>query len=61
MRSRDNVVFTALVGSVLFVGAAIMALVLLAAGAPQAIAIGVVLAALPVGPLVGTYLWLDRY
>ena len=61
MRSRDNVVFTALVGTVMFVGAGVMALVLLAAGAPQAIAIGVVLAAIPVAPLVGVYLWLDRY
>jgi protease PrsW len=61
MRSRDSVVFTALVGTVLFVGAGIMALVLLAAGAPEAIVIGVVLAAIPVGPLIGTYLWLDRY
>jgi protease PrsW len=61
MRSRDNVVFTAVVGTVLFVGAGMMALVLLAAGAPDAIAIGVVLAAIPVAPLIGTYLWLDRY
>jgi RsiW-degrading membrane proteinase PrsW (M82 family) len=61
MRSRDNVVFTALVGTVLFGGAGVMALVLLAAGAPGAIAIGVVLAAIPVAPLVGCYLWLDRY
>src|SRR3954454_20224110 len=61
MRSRDTVVFTALVGTVLFVGAGVMALVLLAAGAPQAIAIGVVLAAIPVGPLIASYLWLDRY
>jgi len=61
MRSRDNVVFTAVVGTVLFVGAVLMALVLLAAGAPDAIAIGVVLAAIPVAPLIGTYLWLDRY
>ena len=61
MRSRDSVVFTALVGTVMFVGAGVMALVLLAAGAPGAIVIGVVLAAIPVGPLVGSYLWLDRY
>jgi RsiW-degrading membrane proteinase PrsW (M82 family) len=61
MRSRDNVVFTALVGTVLFVGAGVMALVLLAAGAPGAIAIGVVLAALPVAPVIGCSLWLDRY
>jgi RsiW-degrading membrane proteinase PrsW (M82 family) len=61
MRSRDNVVFTALVGTIMFVGAGIMALVLLAAGAPDALAIGVVLAAIPVAPLIGCYLWLDRY
>jgi RsiW-degrading membrane proteinase PrsW (M82 family) len=61
MRSRGNVVFTTLVGTVMFVGAALMGLVLLAAGAPDALAIGVVLAAIPVGPLVGVYLWLDRY
>ena len=61
MRSRDSVVFTALVGTVMFVGAGVMALILLAAGAPGAIVVGVVLAAIPVGPLVGSYLWLDRY
>jgi protease PrsW len=61
MRSRTTIVFTSLVGTVMFVGAAVMAIVLLAAGAPGAIAIGVVLAALPVGPLIGCYLWLDRY
>ena len=61
MRSRDNVVFTALVGTVMFVGAGVMGLVLVAAGAPDAVGIGVVLAAIPVGPLVGIYLWLDRY
>jgi RsiW-degrading membrane proteinase PrsW (M82 family) len=61
MRSRDTIVFTSLVGTVMFVGAGVMALVLLAAGAPQAIAIGVVLAAIPVAPLIGSYLWLDRY
>jgi RsiW-degrading membrane proteinase PrsW (M82 family) len=61
MRSRDNVVFTALVGTVMFVGGGVMALVLLAAGAPDALAIGVLLAAVPVVPLIGCYLWLDRY
>jgi protease PrsW len=35
--------------------------VLLRSGAPGALAVGVVLAALPVGPVVATYLWLDRY
>jgi RsiW-degrading membrane proteinase PrsW (M82 family) len=61
MRSRDTIVFTSLVGTVMFVGAGVMALVLLAAGAPEAIVIGVVLAAIPVAPLIGSYLWLDRY
>ncbi|MCW2755451.1 MAG: PrsW family intrarane metalloprotease [Marmoricola sp.] len=49
------------IGVVMLVGAVVMAGVLLASGAPTAIAIGVVLAALPVGPLIGCYLWLDRY
>lgn len=53
--------FTTWVTVFVLLGAGVMALVLAAAGAPQAIAYGVVLAALPVGPLVATYLWLDRY
>src|SRR3954466_1380395 len=61
MRSRDNVVFTALAGTVMFVGAGVMALALLLAGAPPAPGVGVLLAAIPVAPLIGSYLWLDRY
>ena len=38
-----------------------MAVVLLAIGRPEAVAIGLVLAIVPVGPLVACYLWLDRY
>jgi protease PrsW len=53
--------FTVIVGVALLAGAAVMALVLLAAGRPDAIAIGFVLAVIPVGPLVACYLWLDRY
>ena len=60
-RRRENVLFTVLVSVALFLGACIMAVVLLAADAPGAIAVGVILASLPVGPLVGCYLWLDRY
>lgn len=45
----------------MLLGAAIMALVLLGSDAPNALVIGVVLAALPVGPLVASFLWLDRY
>jgi RsiW-degrading membrane proteinase PrsW (M82 family) len=58
---RTNVAFTTWVGVSVFAGAGVMALILLAAGAPNAIALGMVLAALPVGPLLGVYLWLDRY
>jgi RsiW-degrading membrane proteinase PrsW (M82 family) len=53
--------FTVIVVLALLVGAAVMALVLLASGRPDAIAVGFVLAVLPVGPLVACYLWLDRY
>ena len=56
-----GVLFVVLVGLALVLGAAIMALVLLAAGRPDAIVVGLVLAALPVGPLIAFYLWLDRY
>jgi len=45
----------------MLVGAGIMAVVLVAANAPDALAIGVVLAALPVGPVIAVFLWLDRY
>jgi RsiW-degrading membrane proteinase PrsW (M82 family) len=45
----------------LLVGSAVIAVVLLAIGRPEAIAIGLLLAILPVGPLVACYLWLDRY
>jgi RsiW-degrading membrane proteinase PrsW (M82 family) len=60
-RHRENVLFTLIVSVALFLGACVMALVLLASDAPTAIVVGVVLAALPLGPLVACYLWLDRY
>jgi RsiW-degrading membrane proteinase PrsW (M82 family) len=56
-----GVLFTVIVAVALLVGAAILAVVLLAIGRPEAIAIGLLLAILPVGPLVACYLWLDRY
>ncbi len=56
-----GVLFVVLVGLALVLGAVVMALVLLATGRPDAIVVGLVLAALPVGPLVACYLWLDRY
>jgi RsiW-degrading membrane proteinase PrsW (M82 family) len=56
-----GVLFVVLVAVALVLGAAVIALVLLAAGRPDAIVVGLVLAALPVGPLIACYLWLDRY
>lgn len=60
-KPASNLAFTVIIGVALFVGAVVMALVLLASGAPQAVAVGVVLAAIPFGPVIGCYLWLDRY
>ncbi len=60
--SRGSVVFTVRASRVaMLLGAGVMALVLLASSAPGALVIGVVLAALPVGPVVAAFLWLDRY
>ena len=60
-RRRGSIAFTVLVSIALVLGAAVMALVLFLSGAPQALVIGVVLAAVPVGPVVASFLWLDRY
>ncbi len=56
-----GVLFVVLVALGLVLGAVVVALVLLAAGRPDAVVVGLVLAALPVGPLIACYLWLDRY
>ncbi|MDX6325850.1 MAG: protease PrsW [Nocardioidaceae bacterium] len=56
-----GILFTVLVAVALFLGAIVIALVFFASGKPDAIAIGFLLAILPVGPLVACYLWLDRY
>jgi RsiW-degrading membrane proteinase PrsW (M82 family) len=61
LRARSNVSFTVAIGATMLVGAVAMAVVLFASGAPEAVAIGVVLAAIPFGPVIGCYLWLDRY
>jgi len=60
-RRRSSVAFTVVLAGVMFVGACVVAFVLAQAGAPGALVVGVVLAALPVGPVVASYLWLDRY
>ncbi len=53
--------FAVLVSVALLLGALVMGFVLVASGEPRAIGVGVVLATLPVGPLVAAYFWLDRY
>ena len=50
-----------LVSVAMLLGAAVMCLVLVLSDAPGALAVGVVLAALPVGPVIACFLWLDRY
>lgn len=58
---RGSVAFTVFLSVAMLIGAAVMAMVLVGSGAPNALVIGVLLAALPVGPLVASFLWLDRY
>jgi RsiW-degrading membrane proteinase PrsW (M82 family) len=56
-----SVLFTLLVSLAMLVGAGVMCIVLVLSNAPDALAIGVILAAIPVGPLIASFLWLDRY
>jgi RsiW-degrading membrane proteinase PrsW (M82 family) len=60
-RRRGSVAFTVFLSIAMLVGAAVMALVLLGSGAPTALVIGTILAALPLGPLIAAFMWLDRY
>jgi RsiW-degrading membrane proteinase PrsW (M82 family) len=58
---RGNAAFTVVVTVLVCLGALVMLLVLALSGAPTSLLLAAVLAALPVGPLVACYLWLDRY
>jgi RsiW-degrading membrane proteinase PrsW (M82 family) len=58
---RESLAFTVLVTVLVAVGALLMLLLLAFSGAPRIVLLATGLAALPVGPLVATYLWLDRY
>ena len=60
-RRTHSATFTVLVSVALLAGALVMGAVLLLSGAPLALVVGTVLAAVPVLPVVGCYLWLDRY
>ena len=58
---RDSVAFTVVVGILVLIGGLAMALVVGLSGAPGSLALAALLAAVPVGPLVGCFMWLDRY
>ncbi|KAA1418822.1 PrsW family intramembrane metalloprotease [Nocardioides humilatus] len=58
---RDSVAFTVLVTVAVAVGALLMLVILALSGAPTIMVLATGLAALPVGPVVAVYLWLDRY
>lgn len=58
---RDSLAFTVVVTVLVCLGALPILLVIALSGAPGSMLLATVLAALPVGPLVACYLWLDRY
>jgi RsiW-degrading membrane proteinase PrsW (M82 family) len=58
---RSSAAFTIVVTVVMLIGAVVMSGVLLLSGAPGALVVGLVLAAVPLAPLIATYMWLDRY
>lgn len=58
---RDSVAFTVVVTALALIGAAVMLLIVALSGAPRLLLLATALAALPVGPLIACFLWLDRY
>jgi RsiW-degrading membrane proteinase PrsW (M82 family) len=58
---RDSVAFTVVVAILVLFGGAVMAAVAAFSGAPGTLALAALVAAVPVGPLVGCFMWLDRY
>ncbi len=58
---RESVAFTVVVTVLVTLGALVMFGILALSGAPATVLLATVLAAVPVGPLVACYLWLDRY
>jgi RsiW-degrading membrane proteinase PrsW (M82 family) len=59
--TASSVAFTVVVTVLVCLGALAILTVLALSGAPRTLVLATALAALPVGPLVGCYLWLDRY
>ena len=60
-RRSESVTFTVVVTVAVVLGALMILAVLALAGAPTVTLVAALLAALPVGPLIACYLWLDRY
>lgn len=60
-RHRENVAFTVVVTVAVAVGALAVLALLALSGAPSITLLATALAALPVGPVLAVYLWLDRY
>jgi RsiW-degrading membrane proteinase PrsW (M82 family) len=58
---RDSVTFTVVVTILVCLGALPVLLVVALSGGPDSLVLATALAALPVGPVVACYLWLDRY
>src|SRR3954453_22368838 len=58
---RESAVFTVVVTALVILCAVPMTGVVAAYGAPVVRVLAAVLAAVPVGPLVACFLWLDRY
>jgi protease PrsW len=58
---RDSIAFTVVVTVLVTLGALPILVIIALSGAPSSMVLATALAALPVGPLVGCYLWLDRY
>jgi RsiW-degrading membrane proteinase PrsW (M82 family) len=60
-RPRENVLFTVIVTVLAALGALAMMAVIALSGAPTTMLIAAAAAAVPVGPVVACFLWLDRY
>lgn len=59
--AASTVAFTVVVTVLVGVGALVIVAVLALSDAPRTVGLATVLAAVPVGPIVWCYLWLDRY
>src|SRR3954462_9822392 len=58
---RGNAAFTVVVTGLVLLCALPMMLIVAASGAPRTTVLTVLLAAIPVGPIIACLLWLDRY